>query len=59
MCNFKEALELLGYKDSQAANIKSNLVSAIFVYAQASEQPNLEKACQLELLHIRDKSLNS
>lgn len=57
MTRLQQALDLLGYTQEQKPHYKSNLVSAIALFAGAKGDSELEAQCELELQRIRGDAL--
>jgi len=53
----QQALELLGYAQEQKPHQRSNLVSAIALFAGVNGDSELEAQCDLELQRIRGEAL--
>lgn len=48
-----QVLDLLGYRPGQARHVRSNLLSAIMLFASSQEDAELEAACESELQKVR------
>lgn len=57
MTRLQKALDLLGYAQEQKPHHKTNLVSAIALFAGATGDSDLEAQCELEMQRIRGDAL--
>ena len=51
-----QALVFLGYEASQPQHVRHNLLTAIQLFAAASNDAELESACEQEMLKIRGQA---